>query len=218
MKAAIVLLLIYIWSFFLIFPGLVKQSFAYLPAWKEVDFFPDDKINTLDFTKGPDYRRKDVLIYYATVCKQEGQSCSNSYDCCGMTVCNGKCTAVTEADKYFTITVADENFCLYANNANAVKGATDNYLDYKNGRPVTTHPQGLILPGNGGFNYGYGGEPGDKYWRWWSWHLDPDTVNMAEYSIELCDGLPSAVESNLVGSSNYCPWTGKVTQIGCYSP
>ena len=48
----------------------------------------------------------------------------------------------------------------------------------------------------------------------WSWHLDPETVAVAEMTMEVCDGRPSFVEDDLdywletVG--RYCPWGVKV--------
>jgi len=44
---------------------------------------------------------------------------------------------------------------------------------------------GRLARGDGGFN-----SP-------WSWHLRPETVSFAETSIEVCDGCPRFVESNL---------------------
>lgn len=61
---------------------------------------------------------------------------------------------------------------------------------------------GEIRPGDGGFN------------KPWSWHLDPDTIKLAEITIELCDGTPSMIESQLDYWLNtvkrYCPWNAKV--------
>lgn len=45
----------------------------------------------------------------------------------------------------------------------------------------------------------------------WSWHFDPDSVEFADFTIELCDGCPHMVEEDLdywidtVG--RYCPWS-----------
>lgn len=53
--------------------------------------------------------------------------------------------------------------------------------------------------GDGGFN-----EP-------WSWHLDPDSVEFADLTIELCDGCPHMIEEDLdywIGTvGRYCPWS-----------
>jgi len=61
---------------------------------------------------------------------------------------------------------------------------------------------GELRSGDGGFN------------KPWNWHLDPATVSVAEVTIELCDGTPSFVESELSYwldvVKRYCPWGGKV--------
>ena len=61
---------------------------------------------------------------------------------------------------------------------------------------------GELRRGNGGFN-----QP-------WSWHLAPETVQLADVTIELCDGRPSDVEGDIaywvdvVG--RYCPWGSEI--------
>ncbi|MCC6032990.1 MAG: hypothetical protein LM561_02805 [Desulfurococcaceae archaeon] len=61
---------------------------------------------------------------------------------------------------------------------------------------------GELRSGDGGFN------------KPWSWHLDPDTISVADVAIELCDGTPSFVESELDYWLNvvkrYCPWNTKI--------
>lgn len=47
----------------------------------------------------------------------------------------------------------------------------------------------------------------------WSWHIDPKTLEFAEVTIEVCDGLPSHVEDHTVTSEQYCPWSAKVIAI-----
>jgi hypothetical protein len=47
----------------------------------------------------------------------------------------------------------------------------------------------------------------------WSWHIDPKTLQFAEITIEVCDGLPSYVEDRTVTSKDYCPWSAKVIKI-----
>jgi hypothetical protein len=54
----------------------------------------------------------------------------------------------------------------------------------------------------------------------WSWHYDPEQVEMAEVTIEVCDGTPSFVEANVdyfvedVGQ--YCPWSAELVEIVDY--
>lgn len=63
---------------------------------------------------------------------------------------------------------------------------------------------GDLRRGDGGFN-----SP-------WSWHMDPQTVQFADATIEVCDGCPHMVEEDLdywidtVG--RFCPWTTRVVE------
>jgi hypothetical protein len=100
----------------------------------------------------------------------------------------------------FTIDAVGERFTVIAADPEAIRLLTENY-EGKNNMHVT----GKLVHGDGGFN-----SP-------WPWHLDPDSVRMAEISIELCDGRPSLIEEELdywletVGT--YCPWSSKVVSI-----
>jgi hypothetical protein len=61
---------------------------------------------------------------------------------------------------------------------------------------------GELRSGDGGFNAS------------WGWHLDPESVHVADVAIELCDGRPSMVQSDLtywIGTvRQYCPWGARV--------
>ena len=62
-------------------------------------------------------------------------------------------------------------------------------------------PNGVVIRGSSDVNVGY------------SWHIDPDTVEFADITTEVCDGLPSDVEKGLITSNRYCPWSAKVIAI-----
>lgn len=47
----------------------------------------------------------------------------------------------------------------------------------------------------------------------WSWHIDPATLEFADMTIEVCDGLPSYVEDGTVTSDHYCPWSAEIVSI-----
>ena len=47
----------------------------------------------------------------------------------------------------------------------------------------------------------------------WSWHIDPASLNFADVTTEVCDGLPSYVEDGTVTSPYYCPWVTKVIDL-----
>jgi hypothetical protein len=63
-------------------------------------------------------------------------------------------------------------------------------------------PNGLIVrDGDGGVNDGY------------SWHIDPESVEFAQFSTEVCDGRPSYVEDGSHASERFCPWSAVVVEI-----
>jgi hypothetical protein len=47
----------------------------------------------------------------------------------------------------------------------------------------------------------------------WSWHIDPATLEFADMTIEVCDGLPSYVEDGTVTSDQFCPWSAEIVSI-----
>jgi len=47
----------------------------------------------------------------------------------------------------------------------------------------------------------------------WSWHIDPATLEFADQTIEICDGLPEYVEDMTLTSDVYCPWSAEVIAI-----
>ncbi len=47
----------------------------------------------------------------------------------------------------------------------------------------------------------------------WSWHIDPATLEFADQTTEVCDGLPQYVEDGTVTSEYYCPWSATVIAI-----
>ncbi|TFV99923.1 BP74-related protein [Leifsonia flava] len=47
----------------------------------------------------------------------------------------------------------------------------------------------------------------------WSWHIDPATLEFADFTTEVCDGLPEYVEDGTLTSDIYCPWLAKVTSV-----
>ncbi len=47
----------------------------------------------------------------------------------------------------------------------------------------------------------------------WSWHIDPQSVEFADVTTEVCDGLPEYVEDGTLTSPYYCPWSAQVVAI-----
>jgi hypothetical protein len=102
--------------------------------------------------------------------------------------------------QFFTVQVISDQFIIFVTDPQTIRLATENFQGSNHLFPI-----GHIARGNGGFN-----QP-------WDWHLIPETVRMTEAAIEVCDGRPSYVESNLdsyLNAGSYCPWSGKIVKIG----
>jgi hypothetical protein len=63
-------------------------------------------------------------------------------------------------------------------------------------------PNGRIVRGvDGGVNAGY------------SWYIDPASLEFADVTTEVCDGLPSYVEDGSLTGDYFCPWSAEVIAI-----
>ena len=97
----------------------------------------------------------------------------------------------------FVIEVEGERFRIRTSNP-----ATATALDARRRSGTLGVIGGRLLRGDGGFN-----AP-------WSWHLDPLSIEVPDASIELCDGRPSMVQSDIdywVDTvRSYCPWSARV--------
>ena len=99
----------------------------------------------------------------------------------------------------FEIQVQDEAFTLAAEDPNVI--------DQLEAR-MASDTEGVILGelarGDAGYN-----DP-------WSWHLVPGTIEVPDVAVEVCDGRPSLVESNLEywidTVQRYCPWSARVVE------
>jgi hypothetical protein len=69
------------------------------------------------------------------------------------------------------------------------------------GEEAPNIPNGIVVRGDPDVNVGY------------SWHIDPDSVEFADLTTEVCDGRPSDVEKSVITSDRYCPWAAKVVAI-----
>jgi len=51
----------------------------------------------------------------------------------------------------------------------------------------------------------------------YTWHVDPQEVEWADVTIELCDGRPSYIEENLCSwideVGGWCPWSAEVVSV-----
>ncbi len=99
-----------------------------------------------------------------------------------------------------TFDVAGEEFRVRIEN----EATIDQIRALERGESNATIPNGRVLRGS------EGNEP-------WSWHLDPVDIEMAEATIELCDGTPSLVEADIdywvdtVG--RFCPWGAELISV-----
>ena len=69
------------------------------------------------------------------------------------------------------------------------------------GKEAPRIPNGVVVRGDPSVNTG------------WSWHIDPDTLEFADMTTEVCDGKPSFVEANAISGNRFCPWSAKVVAI-----
>lgn len=69
------------------------------------------------------------------------------------------------------------------------------------GQEAPSIPNGLIVRGDPSVNTG------------WSWHIDPQSLEFADVTAEVCDGKPSYVEDGTLSGDRFCPWSAKVIAI-----
>ena len=96
-----------------------------------------------------------------------------------------------------TFRVVDETYKIELATPELVQHARDLLA----GEEVASIPNGTVVRDDPGVN-----AP-------WSWHIDPATLEFADMTIEVCDGLPSYVEDGTVTSDQYCPWSAEIVSI-----
>ena len=47
----------------------------------------------------------------------------------------------------------------------------------------------------------------------WSWSIDPDSLEFADMTTEVCDGLPSYVEDGSLTGDYFCPWSAEIVEL-----
>ena len=65
-------------------------------------------------------------------------------------------------------------------------------------------PNGLIVRGDASVNEG------------WSWSIDPHSLEFADMTTEVCDGLPSYVEDGSLTGDYFCPWSADIVALVQY--
>jgi hypothetical protein len=99
----------------------------------------------------------------------------------------------------FVIETTGERFVVATSNKTIISKARKELSLPRDQR--TLFFSGAIAEGNSGHN-----QP-------WSWHAVPNNWDLVEISMELCDGRPSGVESNLklwLRIGRFCPWASRV--------
>jgi hypothetical protein len=107
-----------------------------------------------------------------------------------------------------TFDVVGEDFKVWVTNPATIQ----QILDLQSGTSDANIPSGRILrgPGKAKHNAPY------------TWHLDPQDIDMAEMTIEVCDAEPSYVEQNVAefvdNVKRYCPWSAKLIAVEDFRP
>ncbi len=102
-----------------------------------------------------------------------------------------------------TFDVDGERFKVWVTNPQTIR----QLQALQQGTGIAKIPSGRILRGPGQADHNVP----------WGWHLDPEDIAMAEFTIGTCDGTPSYVEEHLdefVDTvQRYCPWNAKLVQL-----
>ncbi len=101
-----------------------------------------------------------------------------------------------------TFDVAGETFRVFVTNPATI----DEIFALQDGSSAANIPNGAIHAGPG---IGAHNAP-------WSWHLDPEDIEMGEVTAEVHDGGPSIVEgalSEYLKVGRYCPWGAQLVGV-----
>lgn len=109
----------------------------------------------------------------------------------------GGCAAQQEVPSVATFEIEGQRFKIELITPELVKHATQ----LRDGEEVAAIPLGKIVRDSPSVN-----AP-------WSWHIDPSTLEFADFTTEVCDGLPEFVEDGTLTSDTYCPWLAKVVAV-----
>jgi hypothetical protein len=105
-----------------------------------------------------------------------------------------------------TFRVGVETFRVWMTNESTI----EQIFALQAGESTSNIPNGVLHYGPGQFDHNLP----------WGWHLDPEEIEMADFTIELCDGNPAFVEAELeyfvetVG--HYCTWAAELVSIEDY--
>lgn len=77
------------------------------------------------------------------------------------------------------------------------------------GEDVARIPNGRIVRDDSGLDH----PVSDPINGPWSWHIDPASLEFADITTEVCDGLPQYVEDGTLTSDYFCPWSAEIIAI-----
>jgi hypothetical protein len=102
-----------------------------------------------------------------------------------------------------TFAVGNESFRVWIRNERTI----EQVFELQRGTSTAGIPNGKLRTGAG---------RGDHNAPF-SWHLDPDEIEMAGATIEVCDGAPSYIEAHrdefISQVTRYCPWGARLTGV-----
>ena len=101
-----------------------------------------------------------------------------------------------------TFRVSQEEFRIWVTNEQTIQ----QILDLRDGKSSANIPNGALHEGEGLADHN---AP-------WLWHVDPVDIEMAEFTIEVCDGRPSLVDSLLddyLRVGRFCPWGAQLVGV-----
>ncbi len=100
-----------------------------------------------------------------------------------------------------TFNVLDEVYSIFITSEEVI----EQVLALERGESMASIPNGRLVRGAVAYN-----QP-------WSWHIDPEDIQMVELTIEVCDGTPSMVEADLDywidTVQRFCPWSAKLVAV-----
>ena len=101
-----------------------------------------------------------------------------------------------------TFQVSQEEFSVWVTNEATIQ----QIFDLRDGTSTANIPNGKLHQGAG---LGDHNDP-------WTWYLDPVDIEMADLTIEVCDGRPSLVDDLLpdyLTVGRFCPWGAELVRV-----
>jgi len=119
------------------------------------------------------------------------------------TACSPTPTEELKGGVLATFDVHGDTFKIWVTNPDTIQ----QLYDLQDGVSQANIPNGRIHHGPGKANHN---EP-------WSWHVDPEEIEMAEMTIELCDGalwfFEEEVDYFVETVERICPWEAKLVNL-----